>query len=130
MEFLFLTILCFCNELFGSQKNNECYEAGFYCKHRNRYVKIFDDCPIGYYCAAYSSDKTKCPNNKTTLQIRSSLESDCLCKKGYYLIDSGDTCMPCQRNTFKSVIGNSECHSCPPNSQNINEGSNSIDYCI
>ncbi|MES1903158.1 MAG: hypothetical protein MHPSP_002640, partial [Paramarteilia canceri] len=130
MIIFFLSILCCLTEIYSFETIDSCLVAGLYCHKGYRVIIIPEDCPIGYYCALDSSDKTECPNNKTTLQIRSSLESDCICKKGYNLFDGGDTCIHCPINTYKSEIANSDCHSCPTNSQTFNEGSESLDDCL
>ncbi|MES1905172.1 MAG: hypothetical protein MHPSP_001802 [Paramarteilia canceri] len=130
MVIFFLFILCCCTEIYDFETSDNCLVAGSYCKADTMFTISAHNCPIGYYCPLNIYDKVECPNNKTTIQEGSSLESDCICKKDYYPIYNGDTCMSCGRNTYKSEIENSECHSCPSYSQTFDEGSKSFDNCI
>ena len=66
---------------------------------------------------SYSSNENgnsvcmKCPENMQT-EAGKSID-DCACKKGYTKSHATGTCLACPINTYKDVIGDSECLSCP-----------------
>ncbi|MES1902816.1 MAG: hypothetical protein MHPSP_001972, partial [Paramarteilia canceri] len=88
-------------------------------------------CPVNTYKSEIgNSECQSCPSNSQNINEGSDSLETCLCNAGFTFSNKYSTCMPCQRNTFKSEIGNYECQSCPSNSQNINEGSDSLETCL
>jgi len=87
-----------------------------------------EECDIGKYKPnAGIGDCSSCPQYSITSSSGSINITDCKCDKGY-TGPNGDICTICESGKYKDVIGDSDCISCPTNS-NSPSGSDSVEDC-
>ena len=87
-------------------------------------------CPEGTYNSGSTFlTCTDCPTGKTS-KPGSTAESDCECKKGFFLSSSTSTCSACQPGTYKEYHGNHACTDCPASSTSLHSGADDIVDCL
>lgn len=87
-------------------------------------------CPEGSYNSGTTFlTCTACPAGKTS-KPGATAESDCECKKGFFLSSSTSTCEACQPGTYKEFHGNHACEDCPDASTSLHSGADDIVDCL
>ncbi|KNG74015.1 cysteine repeat modular protein [Plasmodium falciparum IGH-CR14] len=92
-------------------------------------IYSFQKCPHNYYCEQESLKKKKCPPNSIKTKYDGTI-NDCLCLPGYYLKGNIQTCIPCEKGSYKNTISNDSCIKCPINFTTLFETSNSVYDCV
>lgn len=92
-------------------------------------IYSFQKCPHNYYCEQESLKKKKCPPNSIKT-IYDGTINDCLCLPGYYLKGNIQTCIPCEKGSYKNTISNDSCIKCPINFTTLFETSKSVYDCV
>jgi hypothetical protein len=89
-------------------------------------------CALGYYKDIYGSSACqKCRDQSTTLSVGSTSVDDCLCVSGFGGISTGQPCVACAIDTYKSTTANIYCSSCPAyTGTNYATGETTINSCV
>jgi Tyrosine-protein kinase ephrin type A/B receptor-like len=89
-------------------------------------VFICQTCPADSWCT--SAVKTHCVDNKAS-SSGSSHATNCTCIPGYTASSDGVTCSTCSAGTYKDMVGNVACTTCPLTMSSV-AGSSSLGDCM
>jgi hypothetical protein len=108
------------------------------CKCTQGYFGAFGGnctaCSIGTWSNSTSATTVAtcraCFGNSTTIGVASSSLNDCQCLAGYTPGSFLGSCLPCNRGSYKSIIGSGACQGCPSSTQTTeNIAATSISSC-
>ena len=74
--------------------------------------------------------KTPCGMGRTTIDVGSQTESECICAPGYTSSTSLSGCEACGLNSFKSTTGPAGCDRCPDDMITYRTDSTSESACV
>ncbi|GFS23418.1 signal peptide, CUB and EGF-like domain-containing protein 3 [Elysia marginata] len=116
----------------GSKQKSDCYlklcGKGQYRNSSN----ICQDCSPGFYQNETGQTTCrKCPDGYTSLQPKSIEASSCriVCPSGFYRNDTTNECVGCERGSYQSNTGATNCLSCGGNFTTTAENSTSPNDC-
>lgn len=89
-------------------------DRGYKHKHHDQTQGgMCEPCPAGTFNAvAGQDDCTQCGTGRSSTAA-SKEEIDCKCNAGMTIPPSSTTCSSCSKGTYKEMIGNQQCESCP-----------------
>ncbi|XP_012942656.1 uncharacterized protein LOC101855048 [Aplysia californica] len=110
----------------ASTKASDCYLKICEIGQARSDSNVCEECEIAYYQDEEGQEACKkCPNDTTTLQKGSTVETDCrvVCDPGYFRNDSINECMPCPIGQFQGSKGSNSCIPCGENQTTDQEAS-------
>ena len=102
--------------------------AGFYLVAKR--LARCEPCTLGSWCTGGMDAKTSCGMGRTTIDVGSQTESECICAPGYTSSTSLSGCEACGLNSFKSTTGPAGCDRCPGDMITYRTDSTSESACV
>jgi len=83
-------------------------------------------CPMGTYALQNMTSCSSCPLHSTS-PLGSTQVSDCQCETGFTVPDGSSNCEGCVVGSFKDVLGDASCQSCPDHANSSAHSKSSIE---